>query len=168
MQRRTLRFGEESERERERERRRNRTSNAREERRQGEEKAKEEGARETKREKEGCALTVGIHERSPPGGLACERTLCSSLSTPCLPPSFSFSPLTYRLIFFTGPEVGRPRIFGCWLPTFSSDPPTKRSAQRERGKSVIWETTKNSRLWLTGYTSQVLLIGHRNSSRYGV
>lgn len=29
--------------------------------------------RERDGEKEGCALTVGIHERSPPGGLACER-----------------------------------------------------------------------------------------------
>ena len=69
-------------------------------------KRERERERERDGEKEGCALTVGIHERSPPGGLACERTLCSSLSTLCLPPSFSFSPLTYRLIFFTGPEVG--------------------------------------------------------------
>lgn len=79
-------------------------------------KAKGVGARETQREKEGCALTVGIHERSPPGGLACERTLCSSLSTPCLPPSFSFSPLTYRLIFFTrarGRRAPYIRLPGC-------------------------------------------------------
>lgn len=98
----------------------------------------------SKREKEGCALTVGIHERSPPGGLACERTLCSSLSTPCLPPSFSFSPLAYRLIFFTGPEVGGPPVYsavGCLSPVY---PPckTKHGKHGTRGKSVIWENSE--------------------------
>lgn len=36
------------------------------------ERAREEGREGTERR----ALTIGIHERSLPGGLACERTLC--------------------------------------------------------------------------------------------
>ena len=169
MQRCTLRFGEKREREREEKRGRKRTSNAKGERGQAEEKVERERkrGRETEREKEGCALTVGIHERSPPGGLACERTLCSSLSAPCLPPSFSFSPLTYRLIFFTGPEVGGPRIFGCRLPTLSyRSPGARRTAHTgNTAESVICETARNSLALINRLYLMDILIGHRDSSR---
>lgn len=61
---------------------------------------REEGrVSETHGDKEGCALTVGIHERGPPAGLACERTLCSSLSTPC------FLPLSRSALSRLSPDI---------------------------------------------------------------
>lgn len=52
-------------------------------------RGEEGGGREKREETERRALTIGIHERSLPG-LACERTLCPSLSTPRIPSLCSF------------------------------------------------------------------------------
>lgn len=57
------------------------------------------GKGEEEGETERRALTIGIHERSLPGGLACERTLCPSLSSPCFP-SLQPSPPSLSLLPF--------------------------------------------------------------------
>lgn len=91
------------------------TTRARERGKIAAERAREEGREGTERR----ALTIGIHERSLPGGLACERTLCPvafhpvhSLSLP--PPPLLFAreqPCLPSHIFRGGPPWPGPRIF---------------------------------------------------------